>query len=79
MPNRMRGRNKASWNEERATGMILGNGEWISPADLPGRQIDGGEFNFEDNLTQAVELLRKKPTSSVPWVRSAGIKCALPS
>ena len=42
---------------ERA--MILGNGEWISPADLPGQQIDGGEFNSEDNLTQAIELYEK--------------------
>ena len=42
---------------ERA--MILGNGEWISPADLPGQHIDSGEFNAEDNLTQAVELYEK--------------------
>jgi hypothetical protein len=66
MPNRMQGRSKPSWDEERATGMILGNGEWISPAGLPGRQIDGGEFNSEDNLTQAVELLRKNPHRAYP-------------
>jgi len=59
MPNRMQGRNKLSWNEERATGMILGNGGWISPADLPGQQIDDGDFSSEDNLTQAVELYEK--------------------
>jgi DNA-binding NtrC family response regulator len=42
---------------ERA--MILGNGEWISPADLPGQQIDDGEFSSEDNLAKAVELYEK--------------------
>ena len=39
--------------------MILGNGGWISPADLPGQQIDDGDFSSEDNLTQAVELYEK--------------------
>lgn len=29
------------------------------PADLPGRQIDGGEISSEDNLTQAVEFYEK--------------------
>jgi two-component system response regulator PilR (NtrC family) len=42
---------------ERA--MILGNGEWISPADLPGQQTDGGDLGSEDNLTRAVELYEK--------------------
>ena len=41
---------------ERA--MILGNGEWIKPADLPGQQTDG-EFNSEDDLAKAVELYEK--------------------
>jgi transcriptional regulator with PAS, ATPase and Fis domain len=41
---------------ERA--MILGNGEWIKPADLPGQQSDG-EFNSEDDLARAVELYEK--------------------
>ncbi len=43
---------------ERA--MILGNGEWISPADLPGQQSAAdSEFGFDDNLTKAVELYEK--------------------
>lgn len=42
---------------ERA--MILGNGEWISPADLPGQHSGGDEFGTEDNLTKAVELYEK--------------------
>jgi two-component system response regulator PilR (NtrC family) len=44
---------------ERA--MILGNGEWISPADLPGQQsVADGEFAaVDDNLTKAVELYEK--------------------
>jgi DNA-binding NtrC family response regulator len=43
---------------ERA--MILGNGEWISPADLPGRQSAAdGETGADDNLTKAVELYEK--------------------
>ena len=42
---------------ERA--MILGNGEWISAADLPGQQVDDAEYNAEDNLTRAVELYEK--------------------
>jgi DNA-binding NtrC family response regulator len=43
---------------ERA--MILGNGEWIAPTDLPGQQsaADNG-FGAEDNLTKAVELYEK--------------------
>ena len=41
---------------ERA--MILGDGEWISPPDLPGQQADG-DFGSEDNLTKAVELYEK--------------------
>jgi hypothetical protein len=39
--------------------MILGNGERISQADLPGQQIDDGDFRSEDNLTKAVELYEK--------------------
>jgi two-component system response regulator PilR (NtrC family) len=43
---------------ERA--MILGNGEWISPADLPGQHSAAdGEFAVEDNLTKAVEQYEK--------------------
>jgi two-component system response regulator PilR (NtrC family) len=42
---------------ERA--MILGNGEWILPADLPGQQQDGGDLGSEDNLTRAVELYER--------------------
>jgi transcriptional regulator with PAS, ATPase and Fis domain len=42
---------------ERA--MILGDGDWIRPADLPGQQSDGGDFALEDNLTKAVELYEK--------------------
>jgi two-component system response regulator PilR (NtrC family) len=42
---------------ERA--MILGDGEWIKPADLPGQQNGVDEFGAEDNLTRAVELYEK--------------------
>jgi len=43
---------------ERA--MILGNGEWISPADLPGQQSAAdGDLGSEDNLVKAVELYEK--------------------
>ena len=42
---------------ERA--MILGDGEWIKPADLPGRPNSVEEFGAEDNLTKAVELYEK--------------------
>jgi transcriptional regulator with PAS, ATPase and Fis domain len=42
---------------ERA--MILGNGEWISPSDLPGQQADDAQSGFEDNLTRAIELYEK--------------------
>ncbi|MGH7816467.1 MAG: helix-turn-helix domain-containing protein, partial [Candidatus Binatia bacterium] len=43
---------------ERA--MILGNGEWIGPADLPGHgSASDGEFAAEDNLTKAIELYEK--------------------
>jgi two-component system response regulator PilR (NtrC family) len=42
---------------ERA--MILGGGEWIRPADLPGQQSDGGDFGSEDNLVKSVELYEK--------------------
>jgi transcriptional regulator with PAS, ATPase and Fis domain len=42
---------------ERA--MILGDGEWIKPADLPGQKNGADEFSTEDNLTKAVELYEK--------------------
>jgi DNA-binding NtrC family response regulator len=42
---------------ERA--MILGDGEWIRPADLPGQKDSGDEFSTEDNLAKAVELYEK--------------------
>ena len=42
---------------ERA--MILGNGEWITPANLPGQHSGGEEFGSEDNLNKAVELYEK--------------------
>ena len=42
---------------ERA--MILGDAEWIKPADLPGQQNGADEFGAEDNLTRAVELYEK--------------------
>jgi DNA-binding NtrC family response regulator len=43
---------------ERA--MILGNGEWISPADLPGNQSAAdGDYGMEDNLNKAVDLYEK--------------------
>ena len=42
---------------ERA--MILGDGEWIKPADLPGHQAGSEEFNSEDNLNAALDLYEK--------------------
>lgn len=42
---------------ERA--MILGNGEWMTPANLPGQHSAGDEFAGEDNLNRAVELYEK--------------------
>jgi len=42
---------------ERA--MILGDGEWIKPADLPGQHKQIDEFGAEDNLAKAVELYEK--------------------
>jgi two-component system response regulator PilR (NtrC family) len=42
---------------ERA--MILGDGEWIKPSDLPGQQADGVEFSSEDNLGAALDLYEK--------------------
>jgi DNA-binding NtrC family response regulator len=42
---------------ERA--MILGDGEWIRPADLPGQPADAEEFNSEDNLSAAIDLYEK--------------------
>ena len=42
---------------ERA--MILGDGEWIKPTDLPGQQGDGGGFTTEDNLGAALDLYER--------------------
>jgi two-component system response regulator PilR (NtrC family) len=42
---------------ERA--MILGNGEWIRPADLPGQANNGDNAMAEDNLVRAIELYEK--------------------
>lgn len=42
---------------ERA--MILGDGEWIKPADLPGQHNQADDFGAEDNLAKAVELYEK--------------------
>ncbi len=42
---------------ERA--MILGNGEWIRPADLPGQKSSADDLMAEDNLTKALELYEK--------------------
>jgi len=42
---------------ERA--MILGNGEWITAADLPGQGNVGDSIDAEDNLTRAIELYEK--------------------
>jgi len=42
---------------ERA--MILGNGEWITPVELPGQRSEGEEFGSEDDLTKAIELYEK--------------------
>lgn len=36
-------------------GMIMGNGEWITPADLPGQQRSGHEAFLEDNLSEALQ------------------------
>jgi DNA-binding NtrC family response regulator len=42
---------------ERA--MILGDGEWIKPADLPRQKNGVDELSTEDNLTKAVEFYEK--------------------
>lgn len=43
---------------ERA--MILGDGEWIRPADLPGHSASGAdELENEDNLSAALDLFEK--------------------
>jgi transcriptional regulator with PAS, ATPase and Fis domain len=42
---------------ERA--MILGDGEWIKPADLHGQKASIDEFSTEDNLAKAVQLYEK--------------------
>jgi hypothetical protein len=49
---------------ERA--MILGNGEWISPADLPGQRSHHEEFGTEDDLTKAIELYGEEPYPAHP-------------
>jgi transcriptional regulator with PAS, ATPase and Fis domain len=38
--------------------MILGNGEWISPGDLPGQRSED-ELGIEDDLNRAIELYEK--------------------
>lgn len=42
---------------ERA--MILGDGEWVKPADLPGPKNGVDAFSTEENLTKAVELYER--------------------
>jgi DNA-binding NtrC family response regulator len=42
---------------ERA--MILGDGEWIKPADLPGQCSNDEEFRTEDDLAKAIEFYEK--------------------
>jgi two-component system response regulator PilR (NtrC family) len=42
---------------ERA--MILGDGEWIKPADLPGQSGNGADPDFKDNLGAALDLYEK--------------------
>lgn len=42
---------------ERA--MILGNGEWIRPVDLPGQAGNSDDVTAEDNLVKAIELYEK--------------------
>ena len=42
---------------ERA--MILGDGEWVKPADLPGQKSSDDECGREDNLATVVELYEK--------------------
>jgi DNA-binding NtrC family response regulator len=42
---------------ERA--MILGDGQWIKPADLPGQRSNDEDFATEDNLAKAIELYEK--------------------
>ena len=42
---------------ERA--MILGDGEWIKPADLPGQRSNDEELGTEDDLAKAIELYEK--------------------
>jgi len=60
---------RATWNGETIDHRVIINIYYYSsiprqwrvdfPADLPGRQIDGGEFSSEDNLTQALEFYEK--------------------
>ncbi|HJX09103.1 MAG TPA: sigma-54 dependent transcriptional regulator, partial [Candidatus Binatia bacterium] len=56
---------------ERA--MILGNGEWISPPDLPGQQAESDDGISEDNLLKAVELYEKSHIERT-LAKSAGDK-----
>ena len=56
---------------ERA--MILGNGEWISPPELPGQQAESDDGISEDNLLKAVELYEKSHIERT-LAKSAGDK-----
>jgi DNA-binding NtrC family response regulator len=57
---------------ERA--MILGNGEWISPVDLPGQQSAAdNEIGSDDNLSKAIELYEKNHIERT-LVKTAGDK-----
>ena len=42
---------------ERA--MILGNGEWITPADLPGQEVSTPEQSLEEDLNKALEVYER--------------------
>jgi two-component system response regulator PilR (NtrC family) len=57
---------------ERA--MILGGGEWIRPADLPGQHSESGDFGAEENLARAVELYEKNHIERT-LNKAAGDKC----
>ena len=58
--------------------MILGDGEWIKPADLPGQRLNDEEFGTEDDLAKAIELYEKSHIERT--LNKAGArKCTLPS
>ena len=42
---------------ERA--MIVGSGEWITPADLPRQETSDDKVAMEENLTEALEIYEK--------------------